>query len=240
VTTGPQDSLAHATLSGALLQVSNELALPPVLESRRLDPLYVYSYFNASGILTRLGRPAEALAMAEEGLRIEPGVGYGLLVKFSSLIGLGRRSDLLELVKQRPTAFEDPMSLYLVAAEQGAIARADAALNRVVELVDSAQTSSNGRRQINSTLIPYLVEQGKTTVALQLLTRMTDLGDVPAYDWLLLEHRFDAVRADARFEAVRVRAHAQLDQLRKRLAEAQTRGELPMYLAATLANAASR
>ena len=96
VTTGPQDSLAHTTLGTALSQNSNELALPPVLESRRLDPLYVYSYFNASGALTRLGRPAEALAMAEEGLRIEPDVAYGLRMKFSSLIGLGRRNDLLE------------------------------------------------------------------------------------------------------------------------------------------------
>ena len=75
-----------------------------VLESRRLDPLYVYSYFNASAILARLGRPAEALAMAEEGLRIEPDVSYGLQMKLSSLIGLGRRSDVAELVKQRPAA----------------------------------------------------------------------------------------------------------------------------------------
>ena len=239
VTTGPQDSLAHATLSGALLQDSNELGLPPVLESRRLDPLYVYSYFNASGVLARLGRPGEALAMAEEGLRIEPGVGYGLRVKFSSLIGLGRRSDLLELVKQRPTAFEDPMSLYIVAVEQGATTRADAGLNRVVEFVNNAQTSSNGRRQTNSTLIPYLIEQGKTALALHLLTRMTDLGDVPAYDWLLLERRFDAVRADARFEAVKVKARVRFDQLRERLAEAQTRGELPAYLEAALAKTAS-
>ena len=238
VTTGPQDSLAHMTLSGALLQVSNELALPPVLESRRLDPLYVYSYFNASGILARLGRPAEALATAEEGLKIEPGVGYGLQMKLSSLIGLGRRSDLLELVKQRPTAFEDSLWLYLVAAEQGAAARADAALNRVVELVDSAQTSSNGRRQINSTLIPYLIEQGQTKLALQVLTRMTELGDVPAYDWLKLERRFDAVRADARFEAVKVKSRAQLDALRERLAEAQARGELPAYLQAALSKTA--
>ena len=100
----------------------------------------------------------------------------GCSMKLSSLIGLGRRSDLLELVKQRPTAFEDSLWLYLVAAEQGAAARADAALNRVVELVDSAQTSSNGRRQINSTLIPYLIEQGQTKLALQVLTRMTELG----------------------------------------------------------------
>ena len=235
VTTGPQDSLAHTTLSGALLQVSNELGLPPVLESRRLDPLYVYSYFNASGILTRLGRPAEALAMVEEGLRIEPDVVHGLRMKFSSLIGLGRRSDLLELVKQHPAPFENPMSLYIVAVEQGATARADAALTRAVEFVDSAQTPSNGRRQTNSTLIPYLIEQGKTTLALQLLTRMTELGDVPAYDFLLLERRFDAVRADARFEAVKVKARAQLDQLRERLAEARTRGEFPAYLEAALA-----
>jgi tetratricopeptide (TPR) repeat protein len=239
VTTGPQDSLAHTTLGAALLQDSNDLALPAVLASRRLDPLYVYSYFNTSGILARLGRPAEALATAEEGLRIEPGVSYGLHMKFSSLIGLGRRSDLLELAQQRPAAFEDPMSLYIVAAVQGATARADAALNRVVELVDNAQTSSNERRQTNSTLIPYLIEQNKTDLALHLLTRMTELGDVPAYDWLLLERRFDAVRADARFDAVKGKSHAKFDQLRERLAEAQTRGELPTYLETALAKTVS-
>jgi TolB-like protein len=238
VTTGPQDSLAHNTLGAALVATSNELALQPMLESRRLDPLYVYSDFNASAVLMRLGRPGEALAMAEDGLRIEPEVAYGLRMKFSSLIGLRRRSDVLELIKQRPTAFDDPLSLYIVAVEQGATARADAALNRVVELVNNSQTSSNGRRQINSTLIPYLIEQGKTPLALQLLTRMTDVGDVPAYDWLRLERRFDAVRADARFEAVTVKSRAQLDQLRARLAEARTRAELPTYLEAALAKLA--
>jgi hypothetical protein len=112
-------------------------------------------------------------------------------------------------------------------------------LNRVLERLDNAQTSSNARRQINATLIPYLIEQGKTKLALQLLTRMTELGDVPSYDWLLLERRFDAVRADASFEAVKVRSRAQLDQLRDRLAQAQTRGELPAYLEAALAKTVS-
>ena len=104
--------------------------------------------------------------------------------------------------------------------------------------MDNAQTPSNGRRQTNNTLIPYLIAQGKTTVALQLLTRMTDLGDVPAYDWLLLERRFDAVRGDARFEAVKMKSRVQLDQVREWLAQAQTRGELPAYLEAALAKTA--
>ena len=64
------------------------------------------------------------------------------------------------------------------------------------------------------------------------------MGDVPAYDWLQLERRFDAVRADARFEAVKVKSRAQLDALRERLAEAQARGELPAYLQAALSKTA--
>jgi len=74
---------------------------------------------------------------------------------------------------------------------------------------------------------------------LQLLTRMTELGDVPAYDWLRLERRFDTVRADARFEAVKVKSRVQFDQLRERLAEARTRGDLPTYLETALAKTVS-
>lgn len=108
-------------------------------------------------------------------------------------------------------------------------------MRKVVTEVVSPRTSTNARRLINTTLIPYLISHGKRDEALHVLTGMTELGDVPIYDWLRLEPQVATLRDDARFQAIEARSRVRFDEMREILAEARTRGELPAYLQTPLA-----
>jgi len=240
VSYGPQDSLAHTTLGATLLRSSNELALQAFLESRGLDPLYLYASLNAANSLTRLGRPTEALTLADEALRVEPSLPYGVNVKSLSLLRLGRRHDYVEWIQQHPKVFEGrPVPAYVLAVERGETEKADAALKSAVTRVTSAQTSSNERSELARALVPLLIEQGKKDLALELLSRTADLGDVPPYDWLMSEPQFAVVRNDGRFKATEARSRARFEELRAMLGEARARGEMPAYLDAPLARLVS-
>ena len=89
-TYGPRDAFAVIGTGIALQSLSSSLALACMQEAARLDPLYRYPPLNASQLLVQLNRPEEALAYAENVLRLEPDMPYALIRKGLALIELGR------------------------------------------------------------------------------------------------------------------------------------------------------
>ena len=78
-TYGPRDAFAVTGIGIALQSLSSSLSLASMQEAARLDPLYRYPPLNASQLLVQLNRPEEALAYAENVLRLEPDMPYGLI-----------------------------------------------------------------------------------------------------------------------------------------------------------------
>ena len=114
-----QDSFAHTSLGGPLQIISNELAVAAYLEARRLDPLYAYSYSNASSSMVALGRYTEALAIAEDGLNIESEMVNNLKAKYLALTLLGRHDEAFALARQQQIVTSDPGTEYVFSAEEG-------------------------------------------------------------------------------------------------------------------------
>jgi pentatricopeptide repeat protein len=137
-------------------------------------------------------------------------------------------------MKQWPSAFPDPLPQYILAAEQGETAKAEASLRMVVKRISGAEMPGSLRRTVSHALIPYLAEHGKPDLAMQLFSQMAEFGEIPEYDWVMLDPRLRPIRDDARFKAVVAQSRARFDELRVALDEARTRGELPAYLDAAL------
>ena len=97
-TFGPQCSACQTGLGLALARSSVLLALASDLESRRLDPLYLYPKSNAAEGLHFLGRSSEALPLVEEALEIESDFSVGLLRKTLILTALSRNEDAAVLL----------------------------------------------------------------------------------------------------------------------------------------------
>ena len=89
-------AMGHATrlrstrLRIALYSICSSLALASVQEAGRQDPLYLYAALNASELLVYLNRPAEALAYADNVLRVEADMPVALIRKALALIELER------------------------------------------------------------------------------------------------------------------------------------------------------
>lgn len=244
VSFGPQDSFAHTTIGAALEVASFELSLPSSLESRRLDPLYLHASLNASLPLRRLGRPAEALALDEEVLKIESDMPRALGVRLLNLLALGRVNEAAELVKRlEELAAKNRYSAgalltphYILAVERKDTRAVETALGSILKIANDPQTPGAILRGTSLDLAPYLARYGKTDLALQFMTRSTEAGRILPYDWLMLSPDLASLRADARFNNIAARSRAQFDEMLKILEEARGRGEFPKYLEAPLAD----
>src|SRR5262249_45678163 len=155
-------------------------------------------------------------------LRIEPAVPYGLSVKRLTLAALGRLTDVATLMKQFPRPLADPVSRYVAALAQGNATEAESALNDAVTGIADPTSSSNGRRQNSTFLIPLLIDHGNAELALRVLDSVTKLNEVMAYDWLMTVRQFSTLRGDPRFKAAEVRSRAQFEEMHKTLVEAKS------------------
>lgn len=239
---GTQDAFIHNIVGAAAQGYSLKLCLPIFLESRRLDPLFLHPSVNAAMILRYLGRTSEALALDDEVLKIEPGMPAGLYEKTMALLDLGRMNEAVGLAKRlekearenRFPGFALMLMQYKVAAKSGNAKAAEAILGGILKTLDNPQTSRFHLEFVNSELVPYLAQQGKTVLAFQIMTRSL-MSYVLPYDFLMLNPQLASLRADARFKPIEARSRTQFDEMLKVMEESRSRGEMLPYLAAPLA-----
>ena len=237
-TCGPRDAFAVIGTGIALQSLSSSLALAGMQEAARLDPLYRYPPLNASQLLVQLNRPEEALAYAENVLRLEPDMPYALIRKGLALIELGRVAEVAALIptlqRQLAEGRADPNFVSQVthgAALVGANAAAKrAALDRL-----ERQAPNLANPLVNyPPVLAWLVRHGRTGGALAALERRVEHGQVP-YDFLRLSPEFKALATDARFVRSLAIARTQFDETVALLKEADARSELPPFLRQPLA-----
>lgn len=239
---GPS-AVAHNTLSNALMVMSPRLRLEAIRESHRLDPLYLYSQMSIADSLYTLQRYSEALPFADEMLRIEPDMPYGLLEKGLILIGLHRLQEAARLLKKSKQQLLqgkiDPV-LYQINETGLLIEQNDStateSLDNLMKIVEDPQARGGSVRDICLGLAPVLVKNGNKEAALKILIRASDSSNSPAYDWLLLHSDLAPLREDPSFQKVLSRARIQFEQMLSVLQQARSRGEFPKYLEKPLAD----
>jgi TolB-like protein/predicted Ser/Thr protein kinase len=238
-TYGPRDAFAVIGTGIALQALSSSLALASMQEAARLDPLYRYPPLNASQLLVQLNRPEEALAHAENVLRLEPEMPYALIRKGLALIELGRATDVAALIPtlQRQLAEGRADPNFVSQVTHGAALIGDNAAAKRAALDGLERHAPNLANPFVNypPVLAWLVRHGRTDAALTALERRVEQGQVP-YDFLRLSPEFKAIATNQRFVRALDIARAQFDDTVAVLREADARSELPPFMRQPLAD----
>jgi serine/threonine protein kinase len=232
----PDTAIVHNNLGTA--PVGNIIALEAVLESRRLDALYLYSGVNTGLSLLLLGRPAEGLPYLEEVLRIEPEMAYGLLIECLILSDLGRVAEADNLFKKAQVQIQEGSSLrswlswaqYILTYQHGDLKTAKPLLEQTLKELNDPTTPAFEVDNAALFLVPFLVRNGMLESALQILQRDEKVGYFPLYDTLVLHPGLEPLRQDPRFKPVLRKFRQDFEEIMRVLAQARSRGELPRHL----------
>jgi eukaryotic-like serine/threonine-protein kinase len=231
-THGPRDSFAINGVGIALWGITSSLALASSLEAARLDPLYLYPPLNASEVLIYLNRPEEALAHAEQVLRLEPDMPGALIRKALALFELERAAELSALIptlqRQASEGRADPEYVSMIK-DGAALLGTDAAAKRAALDRLERQATSPGPFSEYAPVHAWLVRYGHAAGALNAIEQRTRQGRVP-YDFLRLAPEFKALATNDRYVRALAVARAQFDDAIALLREADARSELPPFM----------
>jgi TolB-like protein len=203
--------------------------------SMELDPMDLTGpAFVALG-LAWMGRGEESLLIADRALLREP--GHALLngtVRPYALVRLGRL-DEAEAQFTRLGRPLRPMTRFLLAVDRGQSAQARELARTLVGrwLGPEERAIDIGNAVLFNA--PYLVRAGLADDAFRLLQRSVDMGTPPCLDWLLTDPEMRQLRRDPRFERILRASRDGAAMVARHLGLARTRGELPEYLHAPLA-----
>ena len=182
-----------------------------------------------------LGRPNEALEIADDVLRTEPEIPLGLVAKARALTELGRTAEALRLMARLKQLHDDgrinpnyfwPLESAVTAAT-GDEHRRHAALERLAQWAERAPPDDLQSPQVCLWLLKYRRDEQ----ALQVLERQRS-----PYDVLILRAEFARLKGNARFTPILQRAKKDFDEAIGVLQEGDSRGELPRYLDQPLAD----
>ena len=208
-------------------------------EAARLDPLYLYSPLNASELLAYLNRPEEALAYAENVLRVEADMPIAQIRKGLALIELGRPAELAALIPtlQRHVAEgrSDQNQVAVVIDGAAMVAGNAAAKRAALDRLEQQALNLTNPFMDYPPVLAWLVRHGRTAGALAALERRSEHGRIP-YDFLRLSPDFKALATDHRFVHALATARAQFDDTIALLREADKRSELPPFMRQPLAD----
>ncbi|MCJ7582620.1 MAG: protein kinase [Candidatus Aminicenantes bacterium] len=242
---GKEDSMAHLALSyGFLYSGSFSLALEACLEARLLDPLYLPGSINASENLFMLGRNQEALAIADEILRIEPDIPWGLFNKSLILSNLNRLHEAADLLKRLEKLVaenkypQEYLSLaqlvYNLNSEEEGVAKM--ALDSLLQIVNDPTIPNLTLRYLAGNVSQYLMATEKLDPMFHLLNKAMEAGIAIPYDIFLLNPKSQLFLRDPRFEEIIKSSKDQFKKILDILEDARSRGELPEYLEKPLAD----
>jgi tetratricopeptide (TPR) repeat protein len=237
----PRDAISHMTVSNAVQSPGSfSLQLAAALRAVDLGPFYLSASGNAVLDLSGLGRPEDALPIADRALRVEPAHPMVLIPMGYVLLKLGRLDEARRtLARWEPQSLEHPNSfvgqMWGQVRFQVAVAERDATtvekLGRVIlpPLLDGradAMTLANGTWFVS----PALALLGRKDEAIRILLRSVEVGVPPPYDLLLAEPGFKPLRGDPRFAKVLTASRDGAARIARILEQARARGELPNYL----------
>jgi tetratricopeptide (TPR) repeat protein/predicted Ser/Thr protein kinase len=234
---GGQDALAQAMLGGTVMGSSCGLALEAFNEASRVDPLYFNASVSAATTLDLLGRRAEAMAVNEQVLRLEPDAPTALSNQAEWLTDPGRGRERLEILKRLAAmAAEgrvDPRWVVLArdraAIEGGEPLPSQDAFERLLKVAGGTSRFPAWESYALSGVVS-LARRGRAADAAEVLARLGDAGSAAPFDMLAQSRDLAALRGDPRFKAALERSRRGLGETLKILEAARARGELPRYL----------
>jgi tetratricopeptide (TPR) repeat protein len=232
---GPREAISQLQLAVALERASIHLSLVAIREAKEVDPLYLYTHNGEALYLWLLGRPEEALPMAESIIRLEPD-SFGLEWKWRLLQELGRTEEADSIFERAFALAESSLSLFgpEIMLAHLALNRPDiappGALENALHLLDDPEISPWRARFVAYYLLPPATRTGRLDLALRLIDRLEGRQVPLAYDLLTTSPVFDPLRDDVRFTAVVATARSRFETYLELLEAARARGELPPYL----------
>ena len=198
------------------------------------SPLSLSTASTPRKLLVQLNRPEEALAYAENVLRLETDMPYALIRKGLALIELGRAADLAALIPTLQRQAHRGPRRSERSCRWSRRRRADRRQRRrKARRARPARAAGPESHQPVHGLSPGpgLARAGTAapTGALAALERHAEHGRVP-YDFLRLSPDFKALAANERFVRALGIARAQFDDTVAVLKEADARSELPPFM----------
>jgi tetratricopeptide (TPR) repeat protein len=217
---------------------SSALAIAPNLHAFELDPFQTSAGANASFFLSQLGRPEEALVVADRVLRVEPRRPHGSMARSVALLRLGRLAEAgraLQESEEAASATHINSELWRLIRLDLAVAQRDAATADalVQRILASALDARAEAWLVNNAALfaaPTLARMGRSDDAVRILVRSVEASVVPGYDWLLIDPGIELLRGDSRFATVLAASRDRATKVAGVLQNARVRGELPAYL----------
>ena len=241
VTLDPRSALAHFGL-GRLTR-SCTLGARATQEARAREPLWnqLYARNQEAHNLLCLDRPAEAVEVMNDALRIEPDFAYGLEHRTVGLIELDDLAGA-SATFERLRRLEFPQDALLATEMSLGLARGDSsAAEWVGRLRAYATDPTTPAYMLRDTehVLPVLARHGEVELALQLIEGAV-AAEVLPYDFLMLNPHLEPLRSDPRFQEAVREAERQWEEVLATFDDAQTRGELPAYFEEALSELQQR
>jgi tetratricopeptide (TPR) repeat protein len=237
---GPSSAGAQGGLAveGLATGGSLSLAVEALREAVGLDPLVLASYSGLAELLTRFGRPEEALPYLDTELSFDPGNQPAQETKVYVLAEMGRAKEAAALFKRVEAAELSGSSagqkvqdfkwaLSLVAGDDR---DARSSLKAIMARFADPAAIWNDLQDDVHRLLPAVNRRFGKDAALDLLILSTKRGATMPYDTLMLRPDLKELREDPRATDVIKKTKVSFDLLMRILRDARVRDELPKYL----------
>jgi tetratricopeptide (TPR) repeat protein/predicted Ser/Thr protein kinase len=232
----PRNPFSYPVMGNA--PIPTALVLEGMIQSYRLDALYLYAGANVGVYLFWLGRSTEGLPYLNEVLSIEPEFAYGLIINSLILADLGRTAEAAEALKKAQGQIPESSIMgswvlcakYVLVLQKRDSQSAEVLLKQILKRVNDPNTISYEIDSITQFLLPFLARYGQMETALQFLKRDLEAGYAPIYDMLALDPRLEPIRRDERFNPILEKFRKNFEKWIGVLAQVKSRGELPSYL----------
>ncbi len=228
VALAPRNALLQNGLADVICHGSIRLGLEGYVMAARLDPLYTYPPLNLAHVHGLLGRSNQALAVIDGVLDLEPDMPFGLIIRATQLILLGRTGEASSIVQQleapagggqlAPGSLQSVRALLAVQTSSSPIE------------VDSLLSWGQNLFFLRELLTMLAARRGEIDLAFSALSSPSDSSKVPPYDWLMLCPDLQPLGGDPRFAQVATKSRQHFEAMLAIFDEARGRGEFPTYL----------
>jgi tetratricopeptide (TPR) repeat protein len=229
--------MVSITLATVLGLAAHGLGLAGQSHTTELAPLYLYPWSNMGEMLIQIDREEEAVEALDHALRLEPTMPHALLYRTVALVNLGRTDEAAASYARVQSLPEGALPEHTLRMLDDILALAEATRNG-----DEAAAHQHAlgvvttEFELRDIVASTLHHQGRTE---EIVGFLATLGSEPdkSLPWDMLVSSPATAPLVDRPEVQPLLAHAQrdFDAQMAVLAEAESRGELPDWLRAPLA-----
>ncbi|MCI0411922.1 protein kinase [bacterium] len=242
-----QMGYSHHVLSVALARNSFVLAVEASREGTRQEPLHLTSLLFRAGIISRQGKPKEALKLIEQVLGMEHEMPMGELMKVWVLLRNLQYEDAEKLMTQLEknvaerrlhpgwVEFARDWLDFEKSTGRKSKEQASAALQRLVNAARGQAPPFPRWEIITGNVIGLQAKHDTTAATLETLSLRAENGIFEPYDWLILSPELETIRKDPQFKTIVARSRKEFEEMISILEEARGLNELPSYLEKALA-----